>query len=146
MNKTYMLVHKRIVESHADGENIYSTMLLGFFSSKIKSKEAIQFYLNLPGYKDYPNDFKIKAVYADVDDFSSVVGNFNESVFHLSHEYSDGEYDYISDLGFYSSNEKAVAAMVRYKTKGCYIKYPQGFSIDEYRINDMEWTEGFFTY
>lgn len=31
MNKTYKLIHKRLVEMHSDSENVYSTMLLGFF-------------------------------------------------------------------------------------------------------------------
>ena len=146
MNKTYMLIHKRLVEIHSDSENVYSTMLLGFFSSDIKCEEAIQYYLKKPGFKDYRDDFKIKTVYADVDDFNSIVGNFIKSVFYLSHEYNDSGYDYVSNLGFYSSEERAVAALKRYKAGDEYVNCPDGFSIDKYEIDHTEWYEGFFVY
>lgn len=146
MNKTYMLIHKRLVEIHSDSENVYSTMLLGFFSSDIKCEEAIQYYLKKPGFKDYPDDFKIKTVYADVDDFNSIVGNFIKSVFYLSHEYNDSGYDYVSNLGFYSSEKRAVAALKRYKAGDEYVNCPDGFSIDKYEIDHTEWNEGFFVY
>ena len=146
MNKTYMLIHKRLVEIHSDSENVYSTMLLGFFSSDIKCEEAIQYYLKKPGFKDYPDDFKIKTVYADVDDFNIIVENFIKSVFYLSHEYNDSGYDYVSNLGFYSSEERAVAALKRYKAGDEYVNCPDGFSIDKYEIDHTEWNEGFFVY
>ena len=146
MNKTYMLIHKRLVERHSDSENVYSTMLLGFFSSDTKCEEAIQYYLKKPGFKDYPDDFKIKTVYADVDDFNGIVGNFVKSVFYLSHEYNDSGYDYVSNLGFYSSEERAVAALKRYKAGDEYVNCPDGFSIDKYEIDHTEWNEGFFVY
>lgn len=146
MNKAYMLVHKRLIESDPDGENAYSTILLGFFSSELKVKDAIGFYLNKAGFKDFPDDFKIKTVYADVDDFNSAAGDFADSVFYLAHEYSDGEYDRVSDLGFYSSSENAEKALIKYKAEDEYKKYPDGFSVDEYRIDETEWNEGFFVY
>ena len=146
MEKAYMLVHKRLIETDMNNENVYSTILLGFFSTESKAKEAIQYYLDKPGFKDYPKAFKIKTVHADVDDFNDTVGDFTDSVFYLSHEYSDGEYDCISDLGFYSSNEKASAALLKYKKDDEYKNYPDGFSVDNYKIDNTEWNEGFFVY
>ena len=60
MNKTYMLIHKRLVEIHSDSENVYSTMLLGFFSSDIKCEEAIQYYLKSLDLKIIPMILKLK--------------------------------------------------------------------------------------
>ena len=147
MRFAYKFVHKHTVEIEpATGESIHSTCLLGFFSSEIKCKEAIPYYLKQPGFKDYPDDFVIEEVEADIDDFNDNGGEFESIVFYLSHEYYDGEYDYVTDLGYYSSRQLAEKALIKYQADSDLAKHPDGFCINECKIDKREWLEGFFTY
>ena len=147
MKKVYKLVHKRFIEFSADtNEKVYCTKLLGFFSSKQKCRDIINCYLQKPGFKDFPNDFQEEIVHADTDDFNGSIGEFRGSVFYLAHEYFDGEYDNVSDLGYDSTYENAEKSLSEYRENPEFINYPDGFSIDEYEIDKPEWTEGFFTF
>ena len=147
MKKVYKLVHKRFIEFSADtNEKVYCTKLLGFFSSKQKCRDIINCYLQKPGFKDFQNDFQEEIVHADTDDFNGSIGEFRGSVFYLAHEYFDGEYDNVSDLGYYSTYENAEKILSEYRENPEFINYPDGFSIDEYEIDKPEWTEGFFTF
>lgn len=143
MKFVYRLEHKRVVDEIAN-EIITETKLLGFFSSKKKCKNTIPLYLEQPGFKDYPDDFVIKKIKADVDDYNKVAGRFECYVFYLSHEYYDGKFDYISNLGYYSSKRKAEIALAKYENEPKYKKYLEGFWIGKYVINKREWKEGFF--
>ena len=67
-------------------------------------------------------------------------------MFYLAHEYFAGEYDNVSDLGYYSTYENAEKSLSEYRENPEFINYPDGFSIDEYEIDKPEWTEGFFTF
>ncbi|MPM62378.1 hypothetical protein SDC9_109249 [bioreactor metagenome] len=147
MKYIYKLEHKRIVEiDDKTGEIIHSTILIGFFSSKGRCEEIILQYLEQPGFKDYPDDFIIKRITADVDDFNKIAGEFISSVFYLSHEYYDGVYDHISNLGYYSTKLLAEKAQIRYLIEPDFIEHSDGFCISEYEIGEGEWKEGFFTY
>ena len=64
----YMLQHKRKVEFYED-DWVYDSKLIGFFSSKIKAENVIKRYKNITGFKDYPNDFFIKKIEVDFDDY-----------------------------------------------------------------------------
>ncbi len=146
MKCAYKLQHKRFIETDSEGDKICDTNLLGFFSSEENYKTAIAFYLKLPGFKDFPDDFVVEKVEADVDDYNENVGEFASSVFYLSHEWYDDEYDYVSCLGYYSSMKNAEKSQALYQLEPEYIAHPEGFCIDEYKIDEREWTEGFFTY
>ena len=146
MGNVYRLRHRRVVEVSSDNEEIYSTILIGFFSSEQKCEEIIKNYIQKPGFSDFKDDFEIDAVYADVDDFNSSAGDFKTSVFYLAHEADDGVYDTVTDLGFYSTEENAQRAMDSYKKYECFAKLSDGFSVDEYKIDIPEWEEGFFVY
>lgn len=146
MKTAYKLEHKRVIDDDFNVDEVYETKLLGFFSSEEKCRKAICNYLEQPGFKDYPEDFVIEKVEANIDDFNDIAGDFNSSIFYLAHEWYDGEYDHISHLGYYSSIEKATRAKLLYLLEPEYKKFPDGFSIDEYTINKCEWQDGFFTY
>jgi len=68
------------------------------------------------------------------------------SVFFISHEWYDGEYDHITDIAVYSSLSKAENALEKLKHNSKFINNKDGFTIDEYIIDEDEWKEGFFTY
>jgi len=146
MKYAYKFEHKHLVEIDKSGEKIYSTNLLGFFSSEEKCKELIPEYLKQPGFIDYPDGFIIEKIEADVDEYNEIAREFESSVFYLSHEWYDGEFDHISHLGYYSTNEIAKKAQIRYHLDPKYIKHLDGFCIDDYKIDEKWWTEGFFTY
>lgn len=144
MKFVYKLTHKRVVEIEKEtGEKIYNTKLLGFFSSRQRCNEAISFYQNILGFKDYPEDFLVEEIEADVDDYNDVPGEFDEFVYYLSHEWYDGEFDYVSSLGYYSILDKAEEAKAKYACEEVFIGYPSGFCIAKCEIGKMNWTEGF---
>ena len=144
MEKVYLLLHRYFVEKCiSNGKDIFESKLLGFFSSINKCEEAITFYLEQPGFEEYPDDFVIKEVEANIDDFNDIVGEFNGKVFFLSHEWYDGEYDYISYLGYYSDYGTAKKMKEKYSVETEYLRYPEGFVIDKYVIDKRQWEEGF---
>ena len=147
MRYVYKFEHKRVIEIDREtGEKIYDTKLLGFFRSRKACKDLILVYLKQPGFKDYPDDFIITRKEADVNDYNDKPGEFGLSVFYLCHEWYDGEYDILSDLGVYSTEELAKKAQSEYMKDPDLVDHPDGFGIDEYTIGERQWTEGFFTY
>lgn len=142
MKAAYMLIHSRKVDSKAN-----STILIGFYSSYENALKVIERYKIIIGFRDYPDDFKIEEWEADIDDYNDVCGEFIDAVFYLSHEYYDGvEYDYITNLGVYSTADKAKEAMEKYKQDKQFAEYPLGFCIAQYEFNTDHWVEGFDIY
>lgn len=132
MKSAYLIQHKRVVEIDVEtGEKIHSTCLLGFFSSREKCEELISLYTQLEGFRDYPDDFIIEEVEADIDDFNDEPGEFGSYVYYLSHEWYDGEYDHITDFGYYSTGERAEKAKQQYGLEPEFAEYPEGFCITE---------------
>ena len=66
------------------------------------------------------------------------------SVFVLQHVHSreDGGED-VKFIGVYSSREKAEAAVARLSRLPGFSDAPDGFHIDEYRIDQDHWVEGY---
>lgn len=66
------------------------------------------------------------------------------SVFVLQHVHSrdDGDGD-VKFIGVYSSREKAQAAMARLCRLPGFAEAADGFHIDEYRVDQDQWTEGY---
>ena len=81
-----------------------------------------------------------------MDDFNEEAGEFCQYVYYLTHEWYDGEYDYVTTMGCYSSLEKAKEAEQNYRLDPDLVDHPEGFCIDKYEIDKMEWKEGFFTW
>jgi hypothetical protein len=67
-----------------------------------------------------------------------------EVVFTLDHVYSlsDGR-DEIKRIGIYTSFDKAGAAIKRLRTQAGFIDHPDGFLINEVKLDRDGWTEGF---
>ncbi len=66
------------------------------------------------------------------------------SVFVLQHVHSqeDGAED-VKFIGVYSSREKAQAAVARLARLPGFAETPDGFHIDEYRVDQDQWVEGY---
>lgn len=144
MKNVFLLQHKKEVEIEPKtGEVIYNTKLVGFLSTEELCKNTILFYQQKPGFKDYPQDFVMEKVEADVDDFNHIPGEFDQYVYYLTHEYYDGEYDNITNIGYYSTHQMAEEAEHRYRLKAEYSEYPNGFCISKYKIDQTHWCFGF---
>ncbi len=66
------------------------------------------------------------------------------SVFVLQHVHTreDGVED-VKFIGVYSSREKAQAAVARLGRQPGFADAPDGFHVDEYRIDQDHWAEGY---
>lgn len=98
------------------------------------------------GFREYPNDFVVEIIEANVNDYNEISGEFKNQVYYLSHEWYDGEYDYVSDLGYYSTRQKAEMAKSLYQFDSEFIEHQDGFEIEEYTIDIMAWKEGFVSW
>lgn len=66
------------------------------------------------------------------------------SVYVLQHFREGEESEDVKLIGIFSSEEKAKKIVVGLLKKPGFKDYPDGFSIEEYQIdNDIEWKEGF---
>ncbi len=69
-----------------------------------------------------------------------------EFVYVLQHCYQLNEEDEVKFIGVYSSHDSAKAAVERLKNAPGFKDHPvECFYIDEYRIDEDNWVEGFFT-
>ena len=68
------------------------------------------------------------------------------SVFVLQHvhEMADGTVD-VKFVGVYSSRQKAQEAVTRLSGVPGFSEAPDGFHIDEYRLDQDQWVEGYVT-
>lgn len=68
------------------------------------------------------------------------------SVFVLqhAHEMADGTED-VKFIGVYSSRQKAREAVTRLSRVPGFSEAPDGFHIDEYRLDEDQWAEGYAT-
>lgn len=142
MREVYELLHRYVVEE-VDGEAVQETKLLGFFSSKQKCQEAISYYITQEGFEKYPDNFVIDKIEADIDDYHDIPGDFEGKVYFLSHEWYNGEYDYVTYVGYCSTRQKAEDSKMLVQLEEEFSEHQNGFWIDEYIIDQMEWKEGF---
>jgi len=96
------------------------------------------------------SDIVIEKATADVDDYSHVPGEFDRFVYFLEHEWYDGEYDYETCCGHYSTRCLAEQAMERYRMHPDLLEHPEGFFITpcviDSEFNKLPWSTGFFTW
>jgi hypothetical protein len=68
------------------------------------------------------------------------------SVFVLQHVHSQAHgVEDVKFIGVYSSREKAEAAVARLRSQHGFADAPDGFHIDEYRVDQDHWIEGYAT-
>ena len=72
MKFVYRLIHKRKVGISTDGEKVYSTICIGFFSSVKMAKTVIEDYKKILGFQDYPNDFILEKIELNYDDYEFI--------------------------------------------------------------------------
>ena len=132
MSTVYMLRHAIPIEDDATEDK-----MIGFFSSFAATEQAIAQLRKAEGFCGHPNDFV-------VSDYE--IQNDSDAVFVLFHEYTEGDYDFYSVIGVYSSQEEALEAEKAKKELPPYSRYPDGFLTDRCPLDRVFWAEGFFVY
>ena len=66
-------------------------------------------------------------------------------VYILQHSRKTNEEENVKTIGIYSSKKKAEEAKKRMKKLKGFKRYPRGFSIDPYVLDQDYWEEGFIT-
>jgi hypothetical protein len=67
-------------------------------------------------------------------------------VFVVQHVHTlDDDVEDIKLIGVYSSRENAEAAVARLSRQPGFADAPDGFHVDEYRVDQDQWTEGYVT-
>lgn len=64
-------------------------------------------------------------------------------VYLLQHSYEQNDIEETKIIGIFSSKEKALEVIERYKILSGFKEYPNDFYIDEYQIDKNHWEEGF---
>ena len=140
MEYVFKLIHNRKVEE----PDIYNTFLIGFYSKRENAEKTIERFRLIDGFKDFPNDFYIEKERVDegiVDEDGAL--DKLASVFFLSHTYEEGEYDFDSYLGVFSSLEKVQKELSYLKNLPEYKEHQNDFHIDEYKLDEDNWVSGF---
>jgi len=109
---------------------------LGYFSSLEKLYDTREMYLLLPGFCDHQEGFTIKRHIID--------GLSNDGIFVLDFildEFSD-EY---CELGIFQSIEAVLKRIEHFKSENGQDFQSGRFEYEEYKLDKMEWCEGFFT-
>jgi homoserine kinase type II len=69
--------------------------------------------------------------------------NVNEAVFVVHHIYGEAESETYKLVGVFESEQGAQSAVDRLRLLPGFCDYPDGFSIDAYKLNEIAWSEGF---
>ena len=135
----YLLMHeKQYDDGSTDGKCI------GFYFSMEDAKLRIEKYKNIAGFMDYPDDFVIREMDVKMSFFRKK--KKIKFVYFLQHEYSVWVADFVTEIGVFSSYFGALKAKIKAMCSEKFKKYPEGFTIDKYEINEDNWTEGFVEY
>lgn len=150
-----------------------NTKLLGIYSTRGKAKSAINYYITLPGFKDYPDGFYINEYELDKNCYKSgfrlpkwitsikgYVGKDDDNcqetdkniIFLLQHGYAYTDKEGIECeetriLGIYSTWKKGISAKQYYKTLPGFKDLPNNcFYLGDYLLNEPTiWGGGFVT-
>ncbi|MCR9261618.1 MAG: hypothetical protein NXH95_18015 [Pseudomonadaceae bacterium] len=64
-------------------------------------------------------------------------------VYVVQHTYEDDTHEDVKFIGVFDSKERAEGAVAELRDSSGFRDYPNGFSIDLYRLNEAWWQEGF---
>ncbi len=66
-----------------------------------------------------------------------------KSVFLLQHSYEIDNYEETKIIGIYTSKNKAELVIQKFQTLPGFKEFPECFYIDEYKLDEDNWLEGF---
>jgi hypothetical protein len=130
---------------------------IGIYPSREEADAALERVRDQPGFRDWPDGFRIFTVMLDRDHgmvaadapLTDVVGIARgAALFELYHYAIDGDDDWVWEetgtwIGLYTSRDRAEAAIERLRSEGDFARFPDGFRIFEKRVGQEEWLSGF---
>ncbi|MBP3194839.1 MAG: hypothetical protein J6M05_04155 [Cardiobacteriaceae bacterium] len=153
MQKVYCLTHYRPISTD---ELDYDCKIVGFFSTKNKAEIALEEHKNLPGFRDFPDNFEIdeyneKEINSDYQGEGFIVesdipywakddkpiGKSSIKKGRQVHILVYGVENDMHILGVYTSRHKAQKALERFTNKNYFeglIK--ENFSIEKFILNE----------
>lgn len=130
---------------YTDSGNDNHYFLIGYFSSCKKAKAAIEELQHKSGFKDFSGTFDVEKFAVNFDE--NPIKKEGLVLYELSHEYLDSDgYDNFIIFGLYSTLEEAQKAKLEKSRQQPYINLPDGFLIDECKVDLCGWTDGFSLY
>lgn len=135
--KCYVIYHIHIFE---DGNEDYKT--IGIFSSYDEALEVKEKYSSeLPGFKDFPEEFCIEEFEVTGLDMAK-----QRTVYVIfTYIYKNGEEEELSVIKIVKNQEESKKFIKKYKSKNK-IKKNQYFDYEKYNLDEKCWQEGFITY
>ena len=140
----YYLYFEYEVGKNKHGHIMSNEFDIGYFSTRAKAQEKIQFYKNLSGFKNHPLDcFKIKKLGVKFE--TKIKDKSLVDFFVLSHYYSDNDYfDYPTVFPPFATEKEAKEKMEKIKNEKPFCDYPDEFAINQFEVDRYTgWTEGF---
>ena len=133
----YQLNHSRAINRK---RKIVDWTVIGYFTSPQVAKDIQTRYAKeLPGFKDYPNDFVITPF--EVEGIDSKT----KYVYCVAYEIEHKEFDDIGIIDIVSNIEKAEYLRVKYAESNPNIPL-ENISISQIILDVNYWSEGFFIY
>lgn len=141
MRTVYRLYHQ--IEYYEDGELYTHTKQIAFLSTRKAALKIIEKFRHLPGFCDYPYDFKIDRMRTEAR-----INTKTMVIWRLTHTYIYDDVEWIegiSELGVYSSSKAARKAMRKFASEYTnYAEQPEGFEITDETLNKcIDWVDGF---
>ena len=133
----YQLNHSRMINRR---RKIVDWTEIGYFKSlHMAQKIQFQYAKELPGFKDYPNDFVITPFEVEGIDSNT------KYVYGVYYEIEHEEYDDIGIIDIFSSIEKAEVKKIEYAESNPKIPL-ENISISQIILDANYWSDGFFIY
>lgn len=109
---------------------------IGYYTSRVKAERIRRQYQSLPGFSDHPEGFQIQPYI--------LRGDYYESIWAVNLIFEKG-YNECIPLGVFENREIAEKYLEFYRIlKGEDVARGQ-FMIEEHRLNQSDWVEGFCT-
>ena len=144
----FYVFHQYLVEYDTDGNPVNENKEIGVYTKRELANNAVNRFIVLPGFKDYPNGFHVckrRCYYSNTNRRLSCCSIV--SVFSPYHEYyiPQENCDVVTRGAFYEEKEAAEKIVDEWKNGTVLKKYPDGFSVVEYKLNEdiRFWNEGF---
>ncbi len=144
----FKLNHSRIVGIDSDNDELRDSKVLGLYSSRSEAYSAQERFRLLNGFRDFPNDFSIEKRRVNLD--SSVAKlTSGMKIYLLTNEFSQEEYDWVTDLGLFTSfeevNETISRSCSRVYRKKKYLNDRDNYIIGVLNLDrdNIFWDEGF---
>lgn len=144
----FLLVHSYKVGTDENCDDIVETKRLGLYSCKKAAIHAQERFKVLAGFRDHPNDFFVQKRRIELDDKNTRLLP-GVPIFHLRNEWTQTDYDIVTDLGFFidiASAEETINQLIsQKKRRKDFLNIRDNYVIGEFilDVDNSFWTDGF---